>query len=1353
MRGRLPIKRVGALLPVLCLVGLLLAVGLVAWLSMVGLPPCALRALERELAAQGLPLRVERLRLAPRAGLAFKAEGIRASLPQQGAPPLTLAARKLQAEWDVFALLGGDVLPHTLYVREAALRLPLSASGSEVLSAEPVDLRVRHSAKAQLWYADLRANIGGAAATLRVLVPESLLQGSEAGGESPDPAALLAKHRETLLRVQRELARQDWGSPDKAPKLQCRVNLLGELPLVSLLAEVPTLQTPAELCLRDLVLDARLEKNVLTIHRSGFRTLSPDTQISLRGGYDLTRRELDIELDSTANLLQLAETYGDAQLAAWRSRVSRPTPPTIRMQGHALLAEDGALERYALNTQLVQGELCFDDLEFRRAELSLYLEDGNINLTNLELELSDGSLHAEGQVYEGQGQARAELRATLPCLQKLWQCVAGEPLPLPDGWESEGELQLDAQLGLQMPRFVPGVTRLQELLPTLTRASLRAAWARCATEAAAAEHPQLTLELEQPEWDSAHAKVTRARLQLQAARLCGAELSAEDVQATLELQGAELGEDALSVAEAALGLHAASLMQGEDGLAGAQAQAQLRALRLPWADAAALAAEELAADVRCAQAKRGETTAEDFRLTLTGLRHVDGSADWRQLLADSPGQLDVQLAALRSPEWGELRALALALHPEGAAEWQLALGAQLNERELRLDSRVQLRQEAGHPQLLLRDASFTLPPAAAESLLAAQGWTTNLLRLPELVQGQLPLLALDVQPFRLHRAEVELQVPELVRTPQLPALREHPVALGLLLRATLSADEEERLLCAAHVELAHAQGGGLWLDVAGDLRESLTLTGRNTLTADLVDALIDDADAHEIIRDFRFTPGLSRVTAENIHAVVKYGSGLDLRVHCDADIRDTDYLLGAYEDVRDEEGRVVGERLRTTWGADPFVRVAQASCGVDVVVRLGLRDAAGQPLPDVTTIDLSSPYLRYDNRHWLRRQGFAKGPSESVVQGEDVFFDLEANTLRLTNIGGTCYPAYSFGMFFPDLMEYMADIVLPHPVQVSTASCVFPLASRCTVPMSGCIRAEMLPEASPGFFRFLGTQIPLARFSGFVTLSDDAVVLSDMTAQCWGGVMRAAVHLGISGGSTSFDGLVEAQNMDLQAIAASYNTQFSPAMCNGEIRFRSPSPELRDVRAYGKLEVSDGNLLELSLFKPLNAFISDLPGNLESLERTAIHEQTGEQREPNWLVRLFGRVFSSTGNTVERVGTTVTGTASRVPFANHLLRYDIQDAYAEFEIADGTLYARQAKAKGYNLSVRMNVDLDLDSLDLKGNLWPTMSSLPTVLVSPLTFLSDYMIDILIFGNVEDIHWRFGLDRLVPQGASPAKSAP
>lgn len=1351
MRGQLPIKRVGVFLPVLCLVGLVLAVGLIAWLSLAGLPSCALRAMERELAAQGLQVQLERLRLAPKSGLAFKAEGIRAALPQQGALPATLTARKLQAEWDVFDLLGGDVLPHTVYLRGAELRLPLAED--EALSAESLDVRVAHRAKAQLWHAELRTSISGAAAELRVFVPESLLQGSDSDGEAPDPAALLAEHRGTLLRVQRELARQDWSSPGKAPRLQCRVNLLGELPLVSLLAELPTLQTPAELCLHDLVLDARLEKNVLTINRSGFRTLSPDTQISLRGGYDLDRRELNIELDSTANLLQLAETYGDKQLAAWRARVVRATPPTIRMRGHALFTEDGALKRYALNTQVVQGDLRFDELEFRHVDLSLYLEDGNINLTNLELELPDASLHAEGQVYEGQGQARAELRAALPCLQKLWQSVAGEPLPLPAGWESEGELQLSAQLGLQMQRFVPGETRLQDLLPTLTRASLRAAWDRCAIEAGAVEQPQLTLELEQPEWDGARARVASARLLLQAARLCGGELSAEDVQTTLDVQAAEVGDDALSIGEAAFRLHAGSLALGEDGLAGAQAQVQLRALRLPWKDAAAGAVGELSAALRCAQASWRSMSAENFCLTLEGARHLCLAPDWQQMLKGSPGGLDVQLEALRSPDWGELRALSLAVHPEGDGEWQLALAAVLNERELRLGSQVQLQQEEGRSQLVLRDASFALSPAAAERLLAAQGWTTDLLRLPESVQGQVPLLALDVQPFRLRRAELELQVPELVRTPQLPALREHPVALGVLLRATLCPDEVGRLLCAAHVELSHAQGGGLWLDVAGDLRESLTLTGRNTLTADLVDALIDDADAHGIIRDFRFTPGLSRVTAENIHAVVKYGSGLDLRVHCDADVRNTDYLLGAYEDVLDATGQVVGERLRSTWGDDPFVRVVQATCGVDVVVRMGLRDAAGQPLPDVTTIDLSSPYLRYDNRRWLRRQGFAKGPAESVVQGEDVFFDLEANTLRLTNIGGTCYPAYSFGMFFPDLMEYMRDIVLPQPVQVSTASCVFPLASSCTVPMSGCIRAEMLPEASQGFFRFLGTQIPLAHFSGFVTLSDDEVVLSDMTAQCWGGVMRAAVHLGIAGESTSFDGFVEAQNMDLRAIAASYDKQFSPAMCNGEIRFRSPSPELRDLRAYGKLDVSNGDLLELSLFKPLNAFISDLPGNLESLERKAIHEQTGEQREPNWLVRMFGRLFSGTGSTVERVGTTVTDTASRVPFANHLLRYDIQNAYAEFEIADGMLYARQAKAKGYNLSVRMNLALNLESLDLKGNLWPTMSSLPTVLVAPLTFLSDYMIDILIFGNVEDIHWRFGLDHLVPQEASSAKNVP
>ena len=66
MAGKLTIRRVGHLLPTLCLVVLLLVVGIITWLSTAGLPGCVLRYIEREAsAAAGLPITIEKIKLAP----------------------------------------------------------------------------------------------------------------------------------------------------------------------------------------------------------------------------------------------------------------------------------------------------------------------------------------------------------------------------------------------------------------------------------------------------------------------------------------------------------------------------------------------------------------------------------------------------------------------------------------------------------------------------------------------------------------------------------------------------------------------------------------------------------------------------------------------------------------------------------------------------------------------------------------------------------------------------------------------------------------------------------------------------------------------------------------------------------------------------------------------------------------------------------------------------------------------------------------------------------------------------------------------------------------------------------------
>lgn len=96
MAGKLKIKRNGGCLPTLSLLVLLLLGGVLAWLSLAGLPGSVLRDIEQEAAAAGVPVKIGAVKLAPGSGLALKVENVSLTVPQPGAPDANLTVRKLR---------------------------------------------------------------------------------------------------------------------------------------------------------------------------------------------------------------------------------------------------------------------------------------------------------------------------------------------------------------------------------------------------------------------------------------------------------------------------------------------------------------------------------------------------------------------------------------------------------------------------------------------------------------------------------------------------------------------------------------------------------------------------------------------------------------------------------------------------------------------------------------------------------------------------------------------------------------------------------------------------------------------------------------------------------------------------------------------------------------------------------------------------------------------------------------------------------------------------------------------------------------------------------------------------------
>lgn len=280
----------------------------------------------------------------------------------------------------------------------------------------------------------------------------------------------------------------------------------------------------------------------------------------------------------------------------------------------------------------------------------------------------------------------------------------------------------------------------------------------------------------------------------------------------------------------------------------------------------------------------------------------------------------------------------------------------------------------------------------------------------------------------------------------------------------------------------------------------------------------------------------------------------------------------------------------------------------------------------------------------------------------------------------------------------------------------------------------------------LGTDIPLEDFSGFIHMEKESVLLDRLNATSWEGVVNAAIRFGFGGEHTTVDGYGTVACANLRCIAAAYDNEQNDALCYGRIRFRSASMDLDALEAYGDVQILDGNLLKLGIFSPVGELISDIPGYFSKLENSTA-KLVGYKGE----VRGISRVLDGAGKAVDTVGNKLDKWSDKVPFANYIVSYGLKNAEATFTISHSHLATTDLVASGMNLTITGSFDLNLDSLYLDGNLWPQFYSLPTIVLTPITFLSQFIINIKLTGPIDNLVWGLGLDKRLKDSAPSATS--
>lgn len=1319
MAQKITIRRVGTIFPALCLVVIVMVCFTVAWLSIAGLPGFVLRKIEQEAAPYGLTLRLGQLKLAPASGLAFKALDVRLSAPL-GEETAGITLRKLQVSFSVFELLQGNYLPDNIHLLGMNAVLPTDSPEGKPTLLNDADTHLNLYNRGRGLGITTSANLQGIGIRFSgaFQLPEQDWYTNDAAeteytvATEPHPIRLdeyLEPIQPWLRQANELIAQQGWKGED-FPRLDVKLRYRNKKPTAEIKAEVPTFQHEG-MHFRNASLATRYEDDTLSIDHLNFATENPKTEVSLQGAYDLPNRRLTFNLRSTAAIAQIVEMIDASQKDSLLSRLCADAEksPTIKLRGQIEFAEDYALNNISLRANVQQRDFSIGSVKADTFELSFLLSDGRFNIDNLSLTLPDGKISISALSGNDRADAQATISIPIDTLHQLAEGIYGHPIPLPDYISPSGRLEAELATLLSVKEFKPGITRLVDLIPSVK------------------EIQKLSIRVDSLRYED--IRITTPELQLNATGITHPSLSSDQLSLGNLCLSLKMGNVEISDDFSATELNATFQLNGVS----ADCTQWENSLRIAQAKAAA-GAENLTA---------GDSRISNISVSVNNLHDFTCSKRWEEVLVKSNTEARIgQLVYDEQPI-----ATDILLSVDHEQMYEAGLNLTMNIQEKGFNTQLLLNyadiEQDGILEFSLGKTDFPLLPFAP--LLQHLDALPTAIELPETLtlstRG-----SINVNSGQLGSTQLQLHIPALVRTPQtLVVNRGERIPLEIKLDTDIRS-KDDALLYSGKLEVQH-RTGVFTADISGDLNRYCNITnGHNTIAVNVIDALIDDEDAHSIMRDFRFDAE-SKVTVSDIATRVEYDNGIVVNSFCKADIRNTDFLIGAIEDVKDNNGNIIGEQLRKDMGKNPYSRVFHATCDVHVDVRMGQKNPDGSPAAEKMQIVLNNPYLDYDNRPWLKRRNISKGTRSSIIRGESIVFDLDNNGIVLNNLEGKAYPDYAFGMYFAPLQEFMQDIKLQYPVNVTTKRCEFPISKRSQVPISGLIRAE---SATGAAFNFLGTTIPLERFSGFVNLSDDFVFLDKMNARTWGGVLDGAIKIGISGKSTSFDGQMSANNLDLSLIGKAYNTELSPALCNAHIRFQSPTSEVKDVKAYGSATIRDGNLMELGIFQPVGSLISDLPGQLAALQRKVIGKEPTpiEEDKPGMISRFLSAFTDTTDSAISKVD----ASSRHIPFANHFMSYNIQNASLKFDILNGYLYTRDMHASGYNLDVDMNLRLNLDTLDIRGNLWPQISSVPTLIIAPITFLSDFLIDIVIYGNIEDIQWKFTLDRIMRKGKKKPKAS-
>ncbi len=1305
MASKLTIRRVGVLLPTLSLVVLLVILLLFTWLGIVGIPAFALRELEEYASEQGIHLKVKKVTLdyTQGLGLRLKELSVYATEAQDGEALIYLPEAEISLE--LRALLEGTIDPQYVRLHDAVVSIPLEENEEEYFQIRSINVTAHQPATDVMRLSEASVDLDGISVKLIGLINLNELgisvaqQSRPARTPSPKPFNLeneLRKLSPYALETKRWIESQQWQA-DSYPHIELDFQI-GSRSQCSIHAVAPRIGHK-NYRFKHAVLDLFLDDETIKLNKFVARSNAPQGKISLQGEYRFTQHALSFLIETDLPAIYFASELLDSQDVALLSGL-----PTLerasnifKLKGNIHLSEENSVNALFLSGHIEQEHISLSSTRIDKLTLSFFYDNSSFTVDQFKVELPRGEISAQAYLKSGYG--KTKLKMDLPS-EDLISLLKGFPA-LGVNEESlnaiklKGNLRLDLDADISTPDFVPGKSPLIDFMPDL-------------------RDTELTISIPQFSYtsDSYLIEAMNPRMELKLKGLNGVR-----------------GERPDLIKNAQISLSADQLRQskGEQELRIETLLSEIVTEELNWKKDTSLDELFIEKSSLFCYAKQFDTTdvkASEININLRDAMKI------RPLAPDmkyaQSGSLDFTTSKL-SVHGRQAESIDITLQLPDANKLTGDIAIIWNESKKEQLSLSLLWED--WKKLEIYDASCQLSAELASRELPegfSEEYGLSLLGDISLHDSTLRFDTTDWN-YQLLSGNIGLDINKLQRRPvDVLALREKSETVNLSTQLRFERDMEGNYAYdVSELTLQH-HSGALEMQVQGNTAGYLQVQGSNNIRLQHLNVLIGSYDAHTIIRDFKLD-SKSLFTLTNIEALINYERGLVIEASVDAHLKNLGFAIGAIVEEKNAKGKPTGkEKLDKSRRPDPFTYAHDVTAHVDVFVNHKARDSANQAIPDKQLISILSPRIIYNNKPWMRANKIAGPARESKLTGDKVDIDIINDNVQIEGIGGYIYPAYAIGMFYSPLYEYLDGLQLAQPVTMKASKSEFPIVKDYTRPMHSTIEIHT-PES--GIYHFVGIDIPVSKFSGFVNISDDYVDLKHFNSYTWQGVANLDLRIGISGKTSSLDGYIRAVNMDLASISKSFEAELSPALCYADFRFRSKSTKLNDLEGYGQLKLRDGKLLELGIFAPIAELITDLP------DYTSRYRDKLKAGDPTVMQNMVNGVFSGVGIAVREAGDVLDETTGKVPGINYLFKYGLRDADADFTVKDGFMFTENLVAKGSNLTVPLYGSLNLDSLNVRARLWPDLGSILNVALSPITRISEHIIDIELYGKINDLKWR------------------